>query len=248
MYKDHPSFTPPKNLNSKIWRYMDFAKFVSLLENQSLYVPRADKLGDSFEGSMTHLNKKGEEFFFTLHPELHKYKMQPSDVRKSVRKSMYISCWHLSEYESMAMWDIYTKSNNGIAIQSDYSSLKECLHNNHYTFQIGMVNYINYETDGIRADNLFNPFLCKRRSYEHEKELRAISWWESSDKGGKALVIGKSNPIGISIKTSPTKLIKKVYINPNSPNWILDTITKIVKRYNYNIPVIKSQLDSQAIF
>lgn len=227
---------------------MDFAKFVSLLENQSLYIPRADKLGDSFEGSMTRLNKKAEELLFIKNPELQNFKEQPSKIRKSIRKSMYISCWHLSEYESMAMWDIYTKSNNGIAIQSDYSSLKESLNNNQYTFHVGRVNYIDYETVGIRADNLFNPFICKRRSYEHEKELRAISWWERSSKGGKAIVIGESNPIGFSIKISPTKLIKKVFINPNSPKWILDTITKLVKRYNYNIPVIKSELDSQAIY
>ena len=33
-----------------LWRYMDFTKFVSLLEKSALFFPRADKLGDPFEG------------------------------------------------------------------------------------------------------------------------------------------------------------------------------------------------------
>jgi hypothetical protein len=34
------------------------------------------------------------------------------------RKSYFINCWHLSEYESSAMWDIYSRKNEGIAILS----------------------------------------------------------------------------------------------------------------------------------
>lgn len=49
-YKEHSSFLKP-NENTKIWRYMTFAEFVSLLEKQSLFFCKSDLLGDPFEGS-----------------------------------------------------------------------------------------------------------------------------------------------------------------------------------------------------
>ena len=38
-FEKHPVFLPPENENQKIWRYMDFIKFVSLLESRSIYFP-----------------------------------------------------------------------------------------------------------------------------------------------------------------------------------------------------------------
>ena len=55
MYKEHPSFTPPCN-NAVLWRYMDFTKFISLLDTSSLFFARADKLGDLFEGTYSRVN------------------------------------------------------------------------------------------------------------------------------------------------------------------------------------------------
>ena len=34
-----------------------------------------------------------------------------------------VNCWHINEHESAAMWDLYLKSNEGIAIQSTYQKL-----------------------------------------------------------------------------------------------------------------------------
>ena len=38
--------------NTPLWRYMDFAKFVALLEHRAIYFARADQLGDKFEGAI----------------------------------------------------------------------------------------------------------------------------------------------------------------------------------------------------
>ena len=43
MYQEHPSFNPPSD-NATLWRYMDFTKFVSLLDKSALFFVRADKL------------------------------------------------------------------------------------------------------------------------------------------------------------------------------------------------------------
>ncbi len=44
---------PVQDEESMIWRYMDFTKFVSLLDRASLFLCRADRLEDPFEGSST---------------------------------------------------------------------------------------------------------------------------------------------------------------------------------------------------
>jgi len=38
---------------------MDFTKFCSLLSTRALYFPRADRLGDKFEGSFTYRDTSG---------------------------------------------------------------------------------------------------------------------------------------------------------------------------------------------
>jgi hypothetical protein len=46
VFKEHRVFQKPEDENAKIWRYMDFTKFVSLLDTKSLYFTRVDRLGD----------------------------------------------------------------------------------------------------------------------------------------------------------------------------------------------------------
>jgi hypothetical protein len=59
-YQPHDVFEPPRP-NAPILRYMDFVKFVWLLDRASLYFTRVDKLGDRFEGSMSRANHKARD-------------------------------------------------------------------------------------------------------------------------------------------------------------------------------------------
>lgn len=51
-YVPNSAFDGPRDPEAVIWRYIDFAKLVSLLESQSLHLARADVLDDPFEGSI----------------------------------------------------------------------------------------------------------------------------------------------------------------------------------------------------
>jgi hypothetical protein len=53
---DHPIFITPPDPNVKIWRYMDFTKYVSMLVSGGLYFSRSDLLGDPFEASSSQAN------------------------------------------------------------------------------------------------------------------------------------------------------------------------------------------------
>ena len=41
----------PKD-DSVIWRFLDLAKFIALQKQRALYLPRADKYEDQFEGAV----------------------------------------------------------------------------------------------------------------------------------------------------------------------------------------------------
>ena len=106
MYKEHPVFEKPENEDVKIWRYMDFTKFVSLLEKQALFFCRTDKLGDLFEGSYTKVNierrsaiykKKLDSLPAQLQPFRDVIEREPknySGFLKMLRKHVYVNCWH----------------------------------------------------------------------------------------------------------------------------------------------------------
>ena len=121
MYKEHPVFNP--SLDAVLWRYMDFTKYVSLLEKQALFFARADKLGDPFEGSFSKVNK-------ALRSTLYKDKISEDSLlgwkqfTKESRRFTLINCWHENSHESEAMWKLYAREKDGIAIKTDFDSFK----------------------------------------------------------------------------------------------------------------------------
>ena len=51
MYKNHSRLSLEYPDSTKIWRYMDFTKFVNLLYTESLFFCRVDRLEDKWEGT-----------------------------------------------------------------------------------------------------------------------------------------------------------------------------------------------------
>lgn len=63
MYKTYRGFYEPTKKASLIWRYIDFTKFVDLVDSSQLYFSRLDKFEDPFEGTMpVNLIKEPHEF------------------------------------------------------------------------------------------------------------------------------------------------------------------------------------------
>lgn len=252
MFKESGTFIPPADENMKIWRYMDFTKLVSLIDTKKLFFCRADKFDDPFEGSYPRLNVEfRKKTPISLPKEHHQDYINGMKKRIEVNKDMlrYITanCWHMNEYESAAMWNLYLKSDEGIAIQSTYKLLKESIIDEEDVF-ISKVKYIDYDKDLIVHDmDLSAAFIHKRISYEHEKELRAIAVkWPIEPRGlnfSKETIKG-----GLQIKVDVKTLIQKIHIAPNSPNWFKELVQSVVKHYGYGIEVIRSELDKDPLF
>jgi len=184
MYVDHPSFDRPENDYAKVWRYTSFTKFLSILDKQALYFSRLDYLGDPFEGSVTLADRDSRNRSIETAAKLwenlnvpynvEEYKQMHSKVNEDERQLFFINCWHINENESSAMWNIHSKNDEGIAIQSTFKRLCESFKEFDRNIWIGKVKYVDYLNESIPDSNSLNRFLCKRKSFEHEAEIRAI--------------------------------------------------------------------------
>src|SRR5262249_39130411 len=121
-YAVHPFFAPPDE-KARIWRYMDFTKFVSLLDTGALFFCRADQVSDSWEGAHTveNLRRRSQMLSAEKFPERD---LGLSEVYRSLRRHTFLNCWHLSAFESVAMWKLYVAHSEGIAIQATFGGFK----------------------------------------------------------------------------------------------------------------------------
>lgn len=256
MYQANTLFRQPDNEDIKVWRYMDFTKFISLIDKRKLHFARADKFDDDdpFEGSWP---KKSHELRNKLFAGISEegQKMSNEEVSRMVKSFKlynFISCWHANEFESAAMWKLYLKSDKGIAIQSTYSRLKKCIIDDESVF-LGKVSYINYETDSINIFEPVAPFVHKRKSFDYEQEIRAIVLKippNVSPSSNLGFVNPDKEPIkdGLLIAVDIEILIQKVYVAPDTPLWFYELVNSTIKKFVYDFDVEQSQMDRSPFF
>ena len=240
----------PGDENKRIWRYMDFTKFVSLLDKSALFFPRADRLGDLFEGShgKAYVNEMRAGF------KEDKKDWAMNTLRKTYKKIVkftFVSCWHLNEHESAAMWELYRRSNDGIAIQSTITSLMSSFKGKGYEIYIGKVKYIDYGKEvmigGLDEGERY-PFFHKRKSFEHEQELRLIVQDFKSAKGKSVMESKPPRREGIYVPVYLDLLIERICIAPTSPRWLFELVNSVSKKYGLNKEVIPSFLDEKPLY
>jgi hypothetical protein len=197
-YAFHPSFVDPQNNSARVWRYMDLAKLLVTIDKQALFFPSAAILAkdDQFEGQppfpeiqdlIDELPNLSDEQIrattglpnkaaFRTHLERKKRHYHQFPLFHHLN---FFNCWHMNDGESDAMWKLYVKEGSGIAIQSTVDRLKGCFANTDRPVHIGLVQYIDYEQTPPPVSFLGTSwFVCKRKAFAHEQELRVGVWSE----------------------------------------------------------------------
>lgn len=232
MYLDNPNIKLPEDPETIVWKYLDLSKFLDLLLSKKLFMSRSDKFEDQYEGTFS------EPTF----EEIRKLSIDNPDFLnyyKTHREKVAISSWHINEYESFAMWQIFTQNSEGLAIQSTIGRLQKALSpEDHFQQYIGEVNYIDYKKEYIPFDDLFFPFLYKRKSFQYEREVRIIS-----DVTKNNLKLND----GLKINVDVHQLIEKIYIHPKSENWYKNLVIQLVAKLGFDITIEKSDLESDIL-
>ncbi|MDD2821603.1 MAG: hypothetical protein PHW29_10100 [Flavobacterium sp.] len=232
MYLDNPNIKLPDDSDTIVWKYLDLSKFLDLLLSQKLFMSRSDKFEDQYEGTFSEPTFEEIKKLATDNPDF-------LNFYKTHREKVAISSWHINEYESFAMWQIFTQNSEGLAIQSTIGRLQKALKpETNINQYIGEVNYIDYKKEYIPFDDMFFPFLFKRKSFQYEREVRIIS-----DISDSKIKIND----GLKINVDISELIEKIYIHPKSENWYKNLVIQLVSELGFNFHIEKSDLESDIL-
>ena len=251
------AFELPEDEDRYIWRYMDLSKFLSLLQG-NLYFPRADHLGDDdyectlprgnakipYDNRILHFGRMLTKQEIEAIDFVEKFETDFTNIATQVRQSCYVSCWHINQSESAAMWKLYLSKNEGVAVRSTTGRLLKVTENYRGASQpgcrgcisIGKVRYIDFEEEAIPLNSYLNLLMYKRSSFRHEEELRAVHWG-LIESGEICSAAGKSLAIDLST------LIEHVFVAPTSQSWFEGLVTDLVQqRFCLELPVARSAM------
>lgn len=238
--------------STRIWRYMNFSKFVSLLQSHALHFTRVDQLQDTFEGSQSLPNLREPPRLEDFH-YLGDASKLTEEQRRSIaylleaphpldRQVVAVNCWQMNDYESTAMWQSYVSAGEGLAIQSTLGSLKRAFEPTTENVLIAPVAYIDHAIDRIPRGNFLHAFLRKRKNFEHERELRALLLMPQGGRGAPGPV-----PVeGLDVTVDLGVLLEGVRLAPGSTRWFEGVVRSELDAWGRrSVPIALSELDRE---
>lgn len=214
--------------NTVIWRYFRFERFTGILDTHSLWFSRPFKFDDRWEGLFppSYVRRSHQYADANGIP----FKEFDREFRKRILRHRYahfVSCWHMSDHESDAMWRLYALAKEGIAIQSTVGDVNECLR----PHMSGQVIYYDPSHD-VRSPGIFGPhdILFKRNSFWWEQEYRF--WFDDSEllhriEAGEEIEEKELSPgqlVGIS---DMQRLIKKIVVAPDASDEFIEHVRAV---------------------
>lgn len=259
-FNQHPCFiTPPDD--TVIYKYINFYKFVSLINKSQIFFCRADKFPDPMEGcyprelykwslddwkniyrptfNKDELEKVGED---SLEKIAKSHWQLLRDFAYKIRGKHAICSFCSNEHEYEALWKLYSDIQTGICIRSTIGSLKKAIQQAEPNIYIGKVKYYsaNPKTflDEPLLDNLLRPYVLKQKEYEIEKEVRAIVCDKSLYSGSHDI----SAETGVFVNISLSDFIEEIILSPGSNKEFKEEISSMIKNRGLFAPITKSNL------
>lgn len=251
--------------NLVIWRYMDLKKFESLLKNRALFFCRADRFSDPYEGSIPKREakyriKESEKIVAFFGKDFVRQKAQESinnisNLHKQFKKQRIINCWHINNAENDSMWQLYLKSNEGIAIKTTVKRLEKSFIKTKEQIFCSNVRYIDYENDiwyhetyyPFTSYNMFMPLIHKRIEFQQEQELRLIHKIDFDDYSNN---YWDKQPYekGKNICVEINDLIEEIYCAPTSDEKQIEKIKELILEYSFDFKIKRSVLSKEPYF
>lgn len=233
---------------------MGMSKLVSLLTTQSLFFTRADRFLDRWEGSVSpndvsawneQVEKSDES-----REEQEKLIRNYPHAFKGFPRHTYISCWHRNyDGESDAMWKLYMKSYEAIALQTSVKHLHCELNKSNRRILLGNVAYCDYRKQSIAGSHSVSvgnayaitgvgQFISKRLGFRHENEFRALFQDEftSVDDPSEA-------EYGLLIGVDVKSLIEAVFVAPGTRVWLREAVQSLLHKFGIDRNVRPSEFD-----
>lgn len=253
------------DLGKTVWRYMSFAKFISLITYQALWFSKLNILQDTYEGMIPaklkrHMHEDNQRFKSQFNtPEFHKQIDKWLDKNEEdSRELLVVSCWFLGERDSKQMWHEYGGSNEAVAIKSTVGRLARyvLVPRDEYVSHLGLVSYVdhdNHEMSVYEAHQGLERAFLKDNRFAHEQEIRIVTLniktTSCVSMEGKPYteeeVDGKNmnnfeNP-GLYVGAHLNGLITEVVVSPTAQNWFERLVKRIVELSQFAAHVSRSR-------
>lgn len=160
--------------DTQIWRYMDLARYVGLLD-RGVFFACVTSFHDPWEASFGGVDAQK---FREAHRQLDRAENEKQWERRLQQKQtslskLGVSCWHIAERESVALWELYLPKGLGIAVKSTVGRLHDAISDSSRNIESLRINYTNYEEIETTDDPL-KLLSIKRQEFSHEKEIRFV--------------------------------------------------------------------------
>lgn len=226
--------------NNVLRRYLDVPRLVNFLKTSALYLCRSDLFPDKFEGSFTPTVRTVICTAYTKNKIEYTYEK----FKKELREGVFINCWSLGVDDNMALWQLFGKTNDCVAITTTVDKLKAAL--NAFTgaghISIRKVDYIRHWKDpDIDINPYSNVFRYKAVGYGFEKEVRVIldkfeSTFESDSKDE-----------GVSVPIDLNTFLRSIVVSPECSPWFRAVVKDLAEKYGVSCPVRKSSMAKEPI-
>lgn len=229
----HAGFIPPETLHDdqKLWRYMHWFKFESLIKSSQLFLSRIDMFEDNLEGVSPESCEKSiliDNRFLDQEKKNEQVLLYRQRILDG-RKTSFVCCWHVNNDLNSEMWDKYGSGlTNSIAIQTTVGQLRKSFKVPTPPIVFEKIRY--FEEPFFNQEVYWFPSLFKTKDFEFENEYRS------------AVYVG--NPFDhkfLMLNIDPTVLIQKVYLHPNSTVDDLLRLNTLLKDTNMNLQIEKGQ-------
>jgi hypothetical protein len=239
MHKERHNFQTPEK-DTIVWRYIDCTKFVDLITSKKLFFCRSDNFEDPFEGIFKLKDfEKTKEMF---------------DDQPITKNFYFLNCWHTNDNQSDAMWKIFLKTNNGIAIKSTVGNIIKSLKETKDEVSIGKIYYRDFDKV-THNDLMFEPqnrrfegrggsvnqFNYKRISFEHEKELR-LYYIDTPIPHAIKNGIPREPLLKKHIDVDISELIQEIVIAPFADKWFQEMVERLLLELKLSFTISQSNL------
>lgn len=223
--------------DQRIWRYMRLSRFVEMLETKNIHFASANQFDDSFEGAVA-----VQPYDFPVDPRYSE--MDPFEKAfAELKRLTKISCWHIEEHESAAMWQLYADRGKGVAIVSTPARIDSSL----TPYRIkpeygeedlwgGNVNYLDLMQERLQV-GMMERFYFKHNAFSWEREFRcAISLRVGEEFGVQV------PEHGIFVQANLLELVKEVHIGPSLKAEEREQVVQVCKLHDLDDRVHVSSL------
>jgi hypothetical protein len=200
VYQSDPNLSVPAD-DTPLWRYLDFARFMALLESASLWFAPADTFSDQYELAVPAADmpaaRSGAAAILAdgrTRDGIVRYLAAitgrpgaelaglPDEVAglllRFASQALYISCWQEDEDESAGMWESFVQGNNGVAVRTTFGALRGVLDAGSADRDVflGRVEYLDYRAGSwASSTGSLRPSTSAASSARSRKSARSSS-------------------------------------------------------------------------